>query len=477
MNRDFTIFFTSDIHGRDRNSARIFTIYKRERAIAEAEGKTCLFFDAGDSSDRSLDYCGLTKCRAYTHILNAMGYDAQTVGNDIGLVYGLDSLKESLKRLNFPVLGANFRNGENPPLEGLKENMIFYFGPIKIGVFGMSNPWGRAYEPLGLHFPDNVSCAQEQTEKLKEKGAQVIIFLSHMGIQEDIEILFNNDDIDLVIGGHSHTRTPGGVINNSENLIHHCGQYGEYLGRVDITVDSETGKIISKKAFLYPVNDHVEEAPEIISAIEKAREEAAVIGRQFVAAAQRDLDLDYWNECALGNLTADALCRYGNTELALVAAGNLQKPISKGEITRADLNRACFSTANPCVSTMTGSAILESLEKGLDENLNRFYHHGLRGAPIGIPQISGMRVEADLSLKKGNRIKSVEIRGVPLDENKTYRIAHTDLESNKRLGFFPDTGHSLEAIDREIFLGDVIAGHLEESGLVNLTGENRWNFL
>lgn len=88
MKQKFTIFFTGDIHGRDRQSAKLFSLYKEKRKEAEELGNICFFFDSGDSADRSVEYCGLTKCRAYSHILNVMAYDAQTVGNDIGLVYG-----------------------------------------------------------------------------------------------------------------------------------------------------------------------------------------------------------------------------------------------------------------------------------------------------------------------------------------------------------------------------------------------------
>jgi len=437
VKRDFTVFFTADIHGRDRASARIFTIYKREREKAEKEGRTCLFFDSGDSADRSLDYCGLTKCRAYTHVLNAMTYDAQTVGNDIGLVYGLPPLLESLKRIEYPVLGANFRDGENPPIPGITERLIFTYGRVKIGVFGMTNRWNNAYERvMGLRFPEEVSCAAEQVRRLKEEGAQIVIFLSHMGIAEEIEILFETQEIDLIIGGHSHTSTPAGLLNNRGVLIHHCGQYGENLGRVDFSIDDETGQIISREARLYPVDETIEEAPEILLAIQSAREEADIIGKKHLGITPVDLDLDYWNQCALGNFAADALSRFTKTDLAIVAGGNLTAPIKRGEIKMRDLSRACFSTVNPCVSTMTGQAISVTLERGLDEDLNRYYHHGLRGAPIGIPQVSGISVTADLSRIKGKRIAQIEVNGEPLDKDKKYRVAHTIWKAINSWGTF-----------------------------------------
>lgn len=201
LHHDFTVFFTSDIHGRDIQSARLFSIYKQERSIAESEGRFCLFFDAGDPSDRKVDYCGLTRCSAYGHILNAFSYDVMTVGNDVGLPYGIDALQSSLSIIEAPVLGSNFRNRRDPVISGLEERIILEKGGLKIGLFGLTYPWGDAYEPYGLVFPDSGECAAEQVKKLKEEGADIIIMVSHMGLAQDLEIVNEVHGIDLVAGG------------------------------------------------------------------------------------------------------------------------------------------------------------------------------------------------------------------------------------------------------------------------------------
>ena len=447
----FTIFFTAVIHGRDIESARLFSLYKQHKEQAEADGRICLLFDSGDSSDRCVDYCSLTKCKAYSHILNRFDYDAQTIGNDIGLVYGPRALKNFLKNIHYPVLGANFRNGDEPLLEGLKDNILIERAGLKIGVFGLTNPWGNAYESYGYRFPDTKECAARQVKILKDKGADFMIFLSHMGIMEEMDIVFDLPEVNIVIGGHSHSLTPGGFFNHHNTVFHHCGSYAEHIGRIDFKLERSDGKIQNVKAALCSNSESEKPADEILEAIGQAKEDAAEVGNQILGKTEVPLVLEYHNECNLGNFTADALKHFTKAEMAIVAGGNLSKGIDSGNITMADLNRACFSTANPCVSKISGKSLRESFEKGLDKNFNSHYHHGLRGAPIGIPQISGLSVSADLSRPVGNRILEIVISGNPVDENKSYSIAHTDLENHKKLDFFPQYGHKLKTTEEMFF--------------------------
>lgn len=472
----YTFFFTSDIHGRDIQSARLFTLYRELRSTAEKEGRHCLFFDAGDPSDRKVEYCGLTRCSAYGHVLNAFSYDAMTVGNDIGLPYGIAALQTALSIMEPPVLGSNFRNGGEPVIEGLEERIILERGSLKIGVFGLTAPWGDAYEPFGLYFPDFRTCAAEQVKMLKEEGVHIILMLSHMGLSEDLEIVSEVPGIDIAAGGHSHTRTPSGVYRSNGTLLHHCGEYGEYLGRIDFNYDFSLGEIEDRTACLIPVPIDVEPSPEIMKAIEKARELAEQTGSEVIGSSLETMNLDYWHECSLGNFAADALREYVGADIAIMAGGNLNGDLKSGEITASHLNRSSFGTANPCLSTIKGRDIIRSLEKGLDEDLSHYFHHGLRGAPIGIPQICGLEIKADLQREKGHRIREVLHKGRPLEEEKIYAVAHTDLETNRRLGYFSPDSYKLEAMHCGVIVRDVLEKKIRKDSPIRNPREKRWSF-
>ena len=456
MKTAFSLFLTGDIHGRASQSARLYTLYRREREKAESEGRTCLFFDAGDTSDRKEDYCSLTFGTAYTRIINSFNYDALVVGNDVGMVYGPEKLKTVVRRLNAPVLGANFRNGLEPLLEGLTENLILEAAGIKLGIFGLTSPWNRIYEGYGYFFPDMKQVASRQVEALKSRGADVILMLSHLGLDEDLRIAGHLPAIDLVLGGHSHALSPRGVFTKHGVLIHHTGKYGEYLGRVDFDFNRDTGRAENKSASVIPVDPEEKEAAEILAALDEAREEGRQAGMRIAGTCPRFLDLGYWEDCGLGRFAADALRAHYGAEAAMVASGNFHQALRSGQISLADLNQSCFSTANPCLSRITGAALREALERGWKEDFSHLYHPGLRGAPLGIPQISGIQARVDPSDPRGPRLTGVWVNGEPLNEKREYSLAHTDLENHPHLGYLPRWGHHQEAMDPTLFLRDIL---------------------
>lgn len=259
-------------------------------------------------------------------------------------------------------------------------------------------------------------------------------------------------------------------------VFHHCGSYAEHLGRIDFDFNPQDETVLNTKASLCSHSDNEIPAEEIINAISRAREDSDKLGKEIIGTTETPLSLEYQEECPLGIFTADALKHFWGAELARVAGGNLNQSINKGQITLADLNRACFSTANPCLSHMTGKSLRVCLENGLSDKLRNYYHHGLRGAPIGIPQISGLTIEADLAGPEGKRIKKVMISGTPMDENKTYAIAHTDLENHKTLGYFPVSGHELKEVQSDIFLKDVLIDYLQNFPQVQVNKTRRWLF-
>ena len=471
--QSFTIFFTGDIHGRARQSARLYTLYRRERERAEAEGRHCLFLDAGDTSDRREEYCSLTYGEAYTGIINAFGYDAQAVGNDVGMVYGPDRLTAVLRRLKAPVLGANFRNGKGPLLEGLRDHILLSRGGVKLGIFGLTSPWERIYEGYGYFFPGMKETAAGQVKALQSEGAQIILMLSHLGMDEDLRIAEHLPAIDVIAGGHSHTVSPQGVFTKHGVLLHHTGNYGEFLGRVDFDWNEESGKVEHKSAAVLPVSPEEPEAPEIIAALEAAQEEGKRAGARIIGTCPHTLDLAYWADCRLGRFAADALRAHFGAETALVASGNFHHPLEPGEKTLAQLNKACFSTVNPCLSRITGRALKTALEKGWEEDFSHLYHPGLRGAPLGIPQISGIQAEINRAAAPGQRISGVRINGEPLEEDRTYSLAHTDLENHPRLGYLPPAGHGQEMIQRNLLLGDILQEGLA-AGLTSSSARPRW---
>ena len=223
-------------------AARRASIINEERK----KDKDLLLFDAGDFS-QGTPYFNLFKGRAEIEIMNTMGYDAGTLGNH-EFDNGVDTLVEILKLAKFPIVCANYKV-ENTPLEGLvKKYVILNKKGLKIGVFGLSsNPYSlispNQFAPV--EYLDPYPIAQEIATMLKNKGCDLVICLSHLGfypegvgLPSDPELAQVTKDIDIIVGGHTHSLLLSGEkianLQGEEVLIGQTGKSGCYMGKMTI---------------------------------------------------------------------------------------------------------------------------------------------------------------------------------------------------------------------------------------------------
>lgn len=170
-----------------------------------------LLFDSGDFSQGS-PYYTLFKGDVEIGLMNEMGYDASTVGNH-EFDFGLENMARIFKKAKFPILCANY-DFTGTPLEGIvKPYTIIKRNGVKIGVFGIDPEMDglvihKNYE--GVKYLDPVSSAEKIASLLKNKlKCDVVICISHLGWglkgMDDQRMIAGSRNIDLVLGGHSHT--------------------------------------------------------------------------------------------------------------------------------------------------------------------------------------------------------------------------------------------------------------------------------
>ncbi|OGO21124.1 MAG: hypothetical protein A2Z14_15285, partial [Chloroflexi bacterium RBG_16_48_8] len=433
---EITLFHTNDMHARLDAMAQLSSFGRKLRKEAEARGRLTFFWDAGDAADRHSRLCSITKGAGFSSILNAMGYSLQTMGNDIALPYGPQAMADVARRANFPILAANCRDGRSPLPEGLQEKIIIpLLHHVQMGVIGLTTPWNGLYEVFGLHFPDFCAITQELINELNTAKAAPIIILSHLGLHDDHRLANEVSGMDLIIGGHSHHLLPEGEEVNGV-LITQAGDFAKAIGRVDLVIHPQDGKLISRKASVLMVPEDEKPDPAMTEAIAALEHEVDLLMSQPIGIVEAALDLDHYHECDMGNLTADALRLRLKADAAVISSGLFHKGLPQGTVTLGDLDAACFSSANPCLTSFRGTQIKQALELGLDPAFNQHLHHSFRGTPIGIPQVSGMVIQFDPNAEIGNRVKNVFIQGEPFSLDRVYPIAHTDAETMPEVGYF-----------------------------------------
>ncbi|HAQ38872.1 MAG TPA: metallophosphatase [Saprospirales bacterium] len=256
-----TILHTNDTHSRiepfpmdgSRNQG-LGGVAKRAEVIRNIreENEHVLLLDAGDYF-QGTPYFNFYSGELEIMLMNELGYEVATIGNH-EFDLGLDNLARQLGKAKFQIVNANY-GIEDTPLEGiLKPYTIIRKGPIRIGVFGLGVEMrGLVPEKFmgNTIYNDPVLAANETAAYLKnEEKCDYVICLSHLGLEyddataSDLVIAKNSQNIDLVIGGHTHSflNEPIRVMNaiGKEVLINHAGWGGIILGRIDVFFEPKT---------------------------------------------------------------------------------------------------------------------------------------------------------------------------------------------------------------------------------------------
>ena len=207
-----------------------------------------LFFDSGDFSQGS-PYYTLFKGDVEVGLMNMMHYDAGTIGNH-EFDYGFDNMARVFKRLNYPIVCANYDFTGTELAKIVKPYVIIKRNGLKIGVFGLAPKLDGLVDHknyLTTRYLDPVATAQKMVDVLKGKKCDLIICITHLGWDEhgmgDQEVIRGTRGIDLVLGGHSHTyfQTLRYVKDLDGKLVpvDQNGKSGIYIGKMTLTFSNK----------------------------------------------------------------------------------------------------------------------------------------------------------------------------------------------------------------------------------------------
>jgi 2',3'-cyclic-nucleotide 2'-phosphodiesterase (5'-nucleotidase family) len=215
-------------------------------------------------------------------LMMEIGYDAATIGNH-EFDYGPDALEEYLSRAGYPdahkklpLIISNLIIPDGHAIlnvEFLPHKIMELENGLKIGLFGLLGTDAYAVAPYAepVTIKDPIKIAQQQVDKLKELGADVVIALSHSGVREDRELAEKVNNIDIILGGHDHYQTlKPEIISNT--ILLHSSYYLAHLGMLELEFDNSTGKLRllneeNNSSFQIPLDDSVVEDPEILERI------------------------------------------------------------------------------------------------------------------------------------------------------------------------------------------------------------------
>lgn len=359
-------------------------------------------------------WANLVRGKSSIEVMNAMRFDAMVVGNH-EFDFGPKVLKERIAQARFPVLGANVKG-----VPALKPYVIKNLQGVRIAIIGVVTPetpvTTHPRNVTGLTFSTPESAVKQYLPELKRR-ADIIIVLSHCGFQADRDLAAKIPEIDVIIGGHSHTKILQPELVG-RTIIVQAWEHAKALGVLNLKV--KDGKVIGFDGALQEISP-ASGAPncQVQDIVARYERQVDSLLQRAIGETQVDLDGEHvrTGETNLGDFVADVMRQAAGAEAAIINGGSIRTGIAQGKITVKDIY-AVLPFDNYLVAiSLTGVQIKAALEHGvarLEERSRSF------------PQVSGLTFTYSRSAPAGFRVKEVTVGGQPLDAQREYVVATND---------------------------------------------------
>jgi len=266
--KKITILHTNDVHShiepfpKDHSKFPNMGGFERRSTLINnirLKNPNTLLLDAGDVF-QGTPYFNFYGGELEFKLMSMLKYDAMTIGNH-DFDNGIDGLNSQLPKASFDIISSNY-DFSNTILENkIKRTKTYILDEVKIGVFGLGIELkGLVSDELykETKYLDPVEISNDITDYLKnEEKCDLIICLSHLGFKykknkiSDFILAQKTKDIDLIIGGHTHTFMDKPTITKNkignDVIINQVGCFGVYLGKIDFYLDTNKIKIAKSK--------------------------------------------------------------------------------------------------------------------------------------------------------------------------------------------------------------------------------------
>ena len=491
------ILHTNDVHG----SIELYAKVAAMKDDYKARGAQVILADAGDYSQGTV-YVSVNKGKDAVTMMNAAGYEVATIGNH-EFDYGYAQLKSNLDSAAFKVVCANVLQDGSPVFDAYT---MINKGGVQVAFVGVETPEAqtKANPALiqGLTFlagDEMYAAVQTQVDAARTAGADIVIVLTHLGVDSSSEPNTSYDlykkvsGIDFIIDGHSHTVMTKGP--NGEKIQ----STGTALANVGaVIIDNATKKIESNELIPIWHTEEVDGKEVTVYDYTKSDETVANAAKAIIAPIDADYDQKFaesavdlngakapgnrTEETNLGDLITDAMMWAIKTKapgvdmnnaVAITNGGGIRAAIAKGDITKKDVNTVLPFGNTLAVVYVKGSELLEALE------VSTYCTPKSLG---GFPQFAGMEVELNTACeydandttypgstyfgpKSINRITIKTVNGKAFDKDATYAVI-----TNNFLAAGGDTYYAFAAAQTQFDTGLPLDEILMEYITVELNG-------
>lgn len=422
MLKTFYLYHTNDIHSHFLHWPKIAAYLKDARRRHQYRNEPVLQFDIGDHLDRAHPMTEGTSGQGNVQLLNDVGYDGATIGNNEGITLKKTDLEHLYDEANFPVLVANLFDEENQQPKNMQAYGFFRLeNGLTVAAIGITIPFSAFYESLDWHIEDPLEALDSWIREVNEQ-ADIVILLSHMGYFFDQQVAREHDGIDIILGGHTHHLLRQG-LSIQGTTIGQAGKFGHYVGEMKVDYDTEKRQVVSCESKAVAIEEYHEDS-ETKALLARLVDEGNANLHDEVAVLEEPLEVSWFEDSPFADLLVCALKEWCDAEIGMVNAGILLESLPKGQVTKADLHRLCPHPINPCKLQIRGDELREIIRETLTDEMKHLQIKGLgfRGEVMGKMVFDGVK----LHIKNG-RLYEAYVFGAPLDSDRYYEVATIDM--------------------------------------------------
>lgn len=456
-----------------------------------------LLMDAGDIFQGTPFY-NFFHGEAEVRVMSAIGYDVTTLGNHEFDDGPANALRQIQEHADYPVLCANVDvrahvlTKATPPPPGGAESL-----PLKARQEQLAGLADTTWQPIALPYvilragertvgvigvvtetlPSIVSRKNIVNVRVRpvvptvrallpevRRQADVVVVLSHCGLESDSLLAREVPGIDVIVAGHDHRAIPEPIlvrVNGQVNgiggtLLAETGQWGQNVGWLDLELDG--GRIVSWRGGLVPVTPRRAAAPRVSRIIDEYREKVRPLAGQVLARTEVPLPSEALlrEETALGNFVADCMRLRSGADIALQNGGGIRTELAAGPITVGDIFTLLPFDNTLVLFELTGKEVTTMLRESLIRR-----HRGGWGHVSGVTFVDSGGAPAD-----------IRIAGAPLDPATIYRVVTNSFTAGGGDGYTAFR-RARSRTDTDLSIRDVVMEELKRRGTIAPRVEGR----
>lgn len=413
----------NDFHSHFQNFPAVQRIIDQKKKEYRDRGEYYLIFDDGDNMDRCHPLTEATMGAVNVDYLNQLNVDTVTIGNNEGLGLAPKNLKNIYEKANFEVIEGNvfeYKTAKLPTFA--KEDRIFSYSDIKIGVFGYTAFFETYFNNDWFAVPYE-NLIKDEVIQLRSK-VDVLIFLSHLGINVDRAVADEYPKIDVIVGSHTHHLLPYGELRNGV-LITAAGKYYENVGFIDVEISEH--QIVKKTARTIPVKVESGDQIKTCNLIKKGDQ---LLSEQVVMQNSPGFESSNFDKSKFSDLLVSAIQNYTRVDCVILNAGLFLQGLPQGLVSYCDVFHALPHPLHPLMVNLSGEELIYFIlelenQKGILRN-SPITGASFRGKIFGSILYYGITIESN---------SEIYFRDKLIDDASNYQLIVPD--NFRYLNFFP----------------------------------------